>query len=495
VSKLVCSGVEAELLLVGDGSEFGALQAMAESLGVGERVHALGHRSDVFDVLAAADCFAMLSSTEGLPFAPLEATVLGLPLVLTRVGELPALIGEDAARFVPVGDRDAAAQALAELAGSATLRSTLGAIAATRASAALTADEFLPAMMAVYGTTEASRPLRSAAAALASSSLCRRTAHASARFSQRVLAAGSTLSVLTYHRVAEVGGAHLDPTLLSATPEEFDEQMRMLRSRFQPVDVHAVIAAIVGEQQLPPNAVHVSFDDGYRDVQRHAVPILERYGIPATLFVPTNYPDHPELDFWWDRLYRALAAAANRVCVTPAGTFVLDGRPAAAEAASRSIARYVKTLAHADAMDVVDDIVTSLGGTEPLNEVLGWDELAALSSAGVTIASHSRSHAALDGLPVEALDDELTGSRSDIERHLGSCPALFAYPTGQSSAAVRTQVRTAGYVAAFGTEAGINRLPVEDPLQLRRIDVGRRVDARLLEVLLSPLGRPLDRIR
>ena len=57
-------------------------------------------------------------------------------------------------------------------------------------------------------------------------------------------------------------------------------------------------------RRAPPNAVLVTFDDGYADVEA-AVPLLRRSGVPATFFVPTAYPDAGRL-FWWDRVWITL---------------------------------------------------------------------------------------------------------------------------------------------------------------------------------------------
>ena len=51
------------------------------------------------------------------------------------------------------------------------------------------------------------------------------------------------------------------------------------------------------------------FDDGYLDFAEHAWPTLQSLGIPAVLFVPTAFPDHPGPGFWWDRLYAGPAGA------------------------------------------------------------------------------------------------------------------------------------------------------------------------------------------
>jgi glycosyltransferase involved in cell wall biosynthesis/peptidoglycan/xylan/chitin deacetylase (PgdA/CDA1 family) len=488
LDALVRCGIDAHLVVVGDGSQRRALADHAESLGMKPRVHLLGTRDDVFDVLGAADCFCLVSTSEGLPYAPLEATLAGLPLVLTRVGALPEVLGEDGAIFVPVGDPRAVTSALADLASSSRRRASLASVAGARTAAALPREGLVRSTRAVHDLRPPLVPVtRRLAGRLAATPTADTCLGLMGRVSRRALSKPGTLHVLGYHRVApQTTDSTLDPTLLSATPRAFDAQMRFLRRELVPVDIDTVLGALRGEVDLPPGAVHVTFDDGYRDVAVHAAPVLRRHGIPATLFVPTSYPDAADVDFWWDRLHRALANSSLAVLATPAGTYPLDGRLTSVARATAAIAAHVKSRPHVEAMALIDEIVEAAGGTERMNAVLGWDRLAELGASGITVAPHSRSHAALDRIPAAQLSEEVCGSLRDVEDRLGSSPPVFAYPTGQTSPDVLAALRCAGYAAAFTTESGPNRLPIASPLLLRRIDVYRRITVNRLASLLSP---------
>src|SRR4030067_838660 len=99
---------------------------------------------------------------------------------------------------------------------------------------------------------------------------------------------GQVLRILTYHRIARREDfAFLNPRLISASPEMFYRQMRYLKRHYQVM----------------------SFDEGYVDFNIHAWPILKKFELPVTLFVPTGFPGRPERSFWWDRLYRAFKKA------------------------------------------------------------------------------------------------------------------------------------------------------------------------------------------
>lgn len=144
----------ARVVLVGDGPERGALEAQARALGVGSRLTLTGATDDVASLLAAADVCAAPSRNEGMGRVLVEAMVLGIPVVGTAVGGIPAVIGDDEAGLVvPAADTPALAGALALLGRDVALRRKLGEAARERAE--------------MFSTTVADRRLVELYAALA----------------------------------------------------------------------------------------------------------------------------------------------------------------------------------------------------------------------------------------------------------------------------------------------------------------------------------------
>jgi glycosyltransferase involved in cell wall biosynthesis len=110
------------LYLVGDGGQRANLEAARDQLGLGDRVVFLGARSDVPEILSAADAFVMSSKTEGLPMVLLEAMAAKVPCVATAVGGIPNLLADGRGLTVPPQDSAALADAMASVARSAELR-------------------------------------------------------------------------------------------------------------------------------------------------------------------------------------------------------------------------------------------------------------------------------------------------------------------------------------------------------------------------------------
>ena len=96
------------LLLIGEGPERAALQACIAQLEPGSHVRLLGERSDMARIYAAVDCLVLPSLSEGMPLVVLEAMAHGLPVLASRVGEVPRLLAHAGhAGLLPPGDADA----------------------------------------------------------------------------------------------------------------------------------------------------------------------------------------------------------------------------------------------------------------------------------------------------------------------------------------------------------------------------------------------------
>jgi peptidoglycan/xylan/chitin deacetylase (PgdA/CDA1 family) len=233
--------------------------------------------------------------------------------------------------------------------------------------------------------------------------------------------------------------------------------------------------------------VLVSFDDAYDDFAAEAWPVLRRHGIPAVLFVPTGYPDRSDQAFWWDRLDAAILGAPQGELETPLGRLAL-GDPASRRRTAGFVRDQIKRRGHEEAMALVAQLLDALDAPPGRSAVLGWDALRTLSGEGLAIAPHSRTHALLDRLPDDRLDDEVAGSLRDLESRLGASAVspLFAYPAGGVDRRAVAAVERAGIAAAFTTRRGINDLASADWLRLRRINVGARSSVGLIHAQLMP---------
>jgi glycosyltransferase involved in cell wall biosynthesis len=150
MGRLVQNGCGLHFILVGDGPDRPALESQIRQLGLDSHVHLVGEQTDIASWLSAFDAYVNCSVSEGMSQAIIEAIALGLPLVVTDVGDNAAIVSksEPCGIVVPASDCVALAEALERLASDASLRERL-AVAAQRR---FESNHSLPAMLEAYNT-------------------------------------------------------------------------------------------------------------------------------------------------------------------------------------------------------------------------------------------------------------------------------------------------------------------------------------------------------
>jgi peptidoglycan/xylan/chitin deacetylase (PgdA/CDA1 family) len=195
----------------------------------------------------------------------------------------------------------------------------------------------------------------------------------------------SDLIVLCYHGISPTWP---DPT--SVRPADFAAQVEGLLERgYQGQTFASALVAPAG-----PRIFAVTFDDAPLSVYERAAPVLEGLGVPATVFVATE--------------------------------FTTLGKPASWDGISHWL------------------------GTEHESELecMSWDQLGSLADAGWEIGSHTRTHPRLSSLDPSEIREQLAGSRRECEERLGSPCLTLAYPYGESSVVAAREARASGYMAA-----------------------------------------------
>jgi peptidoglycan/xylan/chitin deacetylase (PgdA/CDA1 family) len=303
------------------------------------------------------------------------------------------------------------------------------------------------------------------------------------------------LRVLIYHRIANLESTpRLDPALVSATPRVFERQMQYLAARFHVVALSDVLGAVQKGTPLPEDAVLLTFDDAYTDFGTTAWPILKRLGLPATLFVPTAYPDCPKQAFWWDRLYCAVTSTTRSELESPPfGTMSLRTSEARLET-FRQLREHLKWRGtYHEVLRLVDDLCDRLGGvSSDTNGVLSWDALRRLSREGVELAAHTRTHPVLTRIASDAARAEIAGSQQDLHQQIGKTLPVFCFPGGQHNDTLISILKQEGFELAFTTVRGPNDLDCADPWRLRRINVTRRTSPLIFRLRLSGVGLRVD---
>ena len=239
--------------------------------------------------------------------------------------------------------------------------------------------------------------------------------------------------VVGYHRVVDQLDAHRNVALpaMEITASTLEKHLDWLGRHFEIVPVDDLPAKMNRRTRSKPLAA-VTFDDGYLDVFEHAFPILRRKGIPAAFFVVTDLIETEQAPVH-DRLYAALCKTRRA-----------DSFAATQDILSRhdhdGVLRMIASL------DADGEISRRTAAALP---PLTWEALAEMRDAGMTIGSHSRTHAFLSNETTARVQQELRVSRVALQQRLGIAADCFAYPGGGFNATVVDAVRAAGYRLAF----------------------------------------------
>jgi peptidoglycan/xylan/chitin deacetylase (PgdA/CDA1 family) len=276
--------------------------------------------------------------------------------------------------------------------------------------------------------------------------------------------------VLMYHRVAEPGD---DPWGLCVSPCRFAEQMEVLARGARTVPLAALPEAVAAGRA----AVAVTFDDGYADNLSAALPVLERYGIPATVFLATGWVGRPR-EFWWDELLRLVSAAPPHA--GPVG-LALKGAPCEWDGAAgrdwlyRVLWRRLRPLPYAEQQAALDAVAAWAGLprlVRPSHRPLSADGVARLAASPlVEVGAHTVTHPPLAELPPARQAAEIAESRAACEAVAGRPVASFAYPYGSHDARSLEAVRAAGFARALTTAGGAVTRDAA-PLAMPRVPVG-----------------------
>jgi len=289
------------------------------------------------------------------------------------------------------------------------------------------------------------------------------------------LSQGALWTILMYHRVIEDG--RCDPFQLGMCVRQsrFERQVQFLRKRFSLVSMKEALTSLRTGRKLPPRALSITFDDGYRDNLTHAFPVLKQFQAPFTLFVATGGMQSQE-SFWWDRVISAVQFTQHgRLDLREVGlnesTEVLSLSLSRKAASVCRILDLIWEASPDNVSKIVDQIERTLGTNRALSSNamrLAASEVRQLHAAGVEIGAHSVSHSNLARMSVERVAAEMDDSRRELEEICGERISGFAYPGGRVSDVVRQAAQDAGFEYAVATTRGTNGAGF-DRFMLKRI--------------------------
>lgn len=220
------------------------------------------------------------------------------------------------------------------------------------------------------------------------------------------------VAILAFHKIGSPPPGTW-PTWNYIAEDVFVGYLEQLRhSGYQVLDLETFLSRLAAPQSLPARTALLTFDDGFASMVHGVQPILDRFGYPAVLFVPT-----------------AFIGGSNRF----------------------------------------DD------GSEPEEPICDWRQLRELQRRGVSIQSHGVYHRLFSELEAEEQEAEVRQSKALLETYLASPVDMFAFPFGDNGSRpdfTDLSLEKAGYRAACLYKGGLQSLPVSNPYRLTRLPMG-----------------------
>ena len=297
-------------------------------------------------------------------------------------------------------------------------------------------------------------------------------------------ASGGKALILLYHRVTTVSS---DPWSLCVSPRHFSEHLETLHRLGELVPLQHVLTDAARWNSSKP-IIALTFDDGYVDNLMIAKPILDRYGVPATVFVTTGYVGGRR-EFWWDELERLMVSPVTLPQFLELTLRGKGHRWAAGEerlALCKSVRQALLPLTDAEREDAFNQLEVWSGSAHevrPTHRALTGEEIVDLARGDlIEIGAHTVTHPVLLGLSTAEQENELRRCKATLEGLVDKEITSFAYPYGSFDAAATGLVRDIGFARACTTSARLVGRGT-DPYRLPRFGVldwnGEELNERL----------------
>jgi peptidoglycan/xylan/chitin deacetylase (PgdA/CDA1 family) len=303
------------------------------------------------------------------------------------------------------------------------------------------------------------------------------------------------LVVIAYHGLRD-GPAPAGAAWPLLPVEEFERQIRHLAAHYHVRFIDDAVQ-MLRAGPLAESTVCITFDDGYRSNRALALPVLQQYGAPATVYLTTGMIGTKRL-IWTielDLAFQQTHRSSMDLGFMELGVVALTSVAQRART-SRTVIGQLKPLAPAARDALLARIREQLGVDAPEHDgaftMMDWDEVASMEQSGlVSFGGHTVNHEIVTRLDDAELQREISGSMSTVRQRVKRVSATFAYPNGgihdfdSRAAAV---VAACGGIGAVTTIEGLSHAGT-DPFQIRRFNVGSNMSIDEFRLLTSGVLR------
>ncbi len=292
--------------------------------------------------------------------------------------------------------------------------------------------------------------------------------------------------------------------------DTLDKSLGLLKKYYNFVSLEHALAMILGEKKIEPNTMVLTFDDGYYNNLRHALPILKKHSVPSVMYVACGQIEE-RTPFWFDRLDYAIQHADLGV-----EEFVINGEKIEIDGSNRhTLRKSFKSLrdlakrGDRDDAEMASELealsaqlearsgrrLTDIFEKDDWSGVMTWQQIAAISTESlVEVGSHTVNHIRLGKVKRDVVMHELSASKAILEEKTAAPCRHFCYPDGSLNNKTPQYLRDAEYDSAVTTIPGTNPVST-DPMQLKRIHLPESDDPLTTLLVASGLADAIDNVR
>jgi peptidoglycan/xylan/chitin deacetylase (PgdA/CDA1 family) len=277
--------------------------------------------------------------------------------------------------------------------------------------------------------------------------------------------------ILTYHRFSK------QPDLLTIAESEFEDHLVYLKNNCNIISLAEAVRLFETGEEPAANTVVITIDDGYRDAYEIAFPVLKKHGMPATLFVITDFIDG-KIWLWTDLMrFALLNTDKTSIDITFGELGNVSGELQDKDSRIRlagALNDRLKLLPDDEKNAKIDEIAGGLNvvlDSSPPAEYgpVTWDQAREMERDGIQIECHTVTHPIMTNIDDVRLENELSDSKRVISERIGKDVNHFCYPNGSFDKRVRDAVAAAGFKSAVTTKYGFCDRS-DDQFSLRRMD-------------------------
>lgn len=282
-------------------------------------------------------------------------------------------------------------------------------------------------------------------------------------------------AIVAYHRISPLWKDCLFPDIV-VDPLKFESQIKYLRENYEIIPLSHLESFFQEKQSKKAKAAVITFDDGYGDNYTYALPILQKYRVPATIFISTAFIETKRA-FWWDilefilrktNLTRLSFEYNNNKYIFNTDT---RNKPKVFQQIA-NLLKYADELTRENLLSLVSDLLqVKVSGLYP--SILSWKQIEDMRHYNICFGSHAHNHQRLVNLDEKKLTEELSLSKELLENRLGQKVEDFAYPYGEKC---DIEDKTKNMLSLSGYKRGLTMiqghvLRDDDAFILRRIAI------------------------